>query len=223
MGMGKKNKVGVWWRYGLVFLLLLVYKPVVHFFNQARIGHPLDVNYFWSELSPEKAANLGFYNGRGGKDWKIGEPKTNIWNSGQLRSLPETRLFALELVNRDRTINNLQPLVEDPLLSQAAQNHAQDMIDRQYFDHLSPEGKSPKHRYLAIGGNPVVGVGENIAKGSFKGLGLNYGEVEKMQRGWMYSNGHRANVLEPQYKKFGYGIVTGRNGQIYAVQMFGTK
>ncbi|MBE9198640.1 MULTISPECIES: hypothetical protein [unclassified Nodularia (in: cyanobacteria)] len=33
-----------------------------------------------------------------------------------MRSLPELRTFALELVNRDRILNNLPPLPEDPEL-----------------------------------------------------------------------------------------------------------
>jgi uncharacterized protein YkwD len=214
------NKANLWWRYTFLFTLLLVIKPTTHFVTQALRGHPLDINYFWSEISPEKIWKAGFYNGNGGKDWKIGEPKATIWNAEDLRSVPELRSFALELVNRDRKINNLSPLVPDPLLSQAAQNHAQDMLYRQYFNHVSPEGQTPRNRFIAVGGSPSVGVGENILKGGVTGLGLTYGEVEKSQRGWMYSNGHRENLLTPEYKKFGFGIVSGANGQIYAVQMF---
>ncbi|WP_413171903.1 CAP domain-containing protein [Anabaena azotica] len=104
--------------------------------NQALRGHPLDINYFWSELSPDRISKLGFYNGDGGVNWKIGEPKANIWNAEQLRSQPELQKFAIELVNRDRTLNNLKPLAADPLLSQAAQLYAEDMLTRNYF---SPE------------------------------------------------------------------------------------
>ncbi|WP_413176129.1 CAP domain-containing protein [Anabaena azotica] len=88
------------------------------------------------------------------------------------------------------------------------------------FSHISPEGKNPRDRYVSAGGSPRVGVGENIAKAEIRGLGLTYGEAEKFQRGWMYSNGHRANLLTAEYKKFVYGVATGRDGRIYAVQMF---
>ncbi|WP_026100332.1 CAP domain-containing protein [Fortiea contorta] len=218
--MKTKNQTTVWWRYVLLLMLLLLAKPSSQFINQALRGHPLDINYFWSELSPDKILNFGLYNGEGGKDWKIGKPKATIWTAEQSRSLSELRQFALELVNRDRTINNLTSLNEDTILSQAAQRHAQDMLERQYFDHLTPEGKNPRDRYLASGGNPRLGIGENIVKSTVSGLGLTYGEAEKFQRGWMYSNGHRQNLLTAEYTKFGYGIVTRTDGRIYAVQMF---
>lgn len=75
------------------------------------------------------------------------------WTATSLRYMPELRVFALQLVNRDRTINNLPPLVEDPLLSKAAQFHAQDMLKRHYFEHVTPEGKTPRDRFVAIGGS----------------------------------------------------------------------
>lgn len=221
--MTTKSKTNIWWRYVVLFTVLLVSGPTTHFINQAVRGHPLDINYFWSKLSPLGIFGLGLYNGNGGADWQIGQPKATIWNAEHLRSLPELRTFALELANRDRTLNNLKPLVEDPLLSSAAQLHAQDMLERRYFDHISPEGKSPRDRYLAVGGSLRIGVGENIVKDQTQGLRLTYGNAEGFQRGWMYSNGHRANLLTPDYTKFGYGIATGGDGRIYAVQMFGAE
>ncbi|WP_370568030.1 CAP domain-containing protein [Fortiea sp. LEGE XX443] len=179
------------------------------------------MNYFWTELSPFGLLKQGLYNGNGGADWKIGKSQVTIWNAEQLRSVPELRTFALELVNRDRTINNLKTLKPDSLLSQAAQLHAQDMLEQQYFNHISLDGKTPRDRYIAVGGSRRVGVGENIIKDSVQGLGLTYGAVEDFQRGWMYSNSHRENLLTREYSKFGYGVAVGKNGQIYAVQMFG--
>lgn len=220
--MKTKNKTGAWWKYVLLFTLLLTFRPISFFIRQAQSGHPLDVNYFWTELSPFGLLQH-CYNGNGGEDWKIGECKITALNAEQLRTLPSTRNFALSLVNRDRNINNLPSLREDKLLTRAAQLHAEDMLSRRYFNHVSPEGTNPRQRYLIVGGSSQLGVGENIAKGATKGLGLTYGEAEKWQRGWMYSNGHRANLLTPEYKKFGYGIAVGADGQSYAVQMFSTN
>lgn len=217
--METNNKTGAWWKYVLLFTLLLTFRPISFFIRQAQSGHPLDISYFWTQFSP-----LGLlqhcYNGNGGKDWKIGECKITTLNAEQLRNLPQLRKFALSLVNRDRTLNNLSSLQEDKILSRAAQLHAEDMLSRKYFDHVSPEGTTPRQRYVIVGGSQPLGVGENIAKGGAKGLGLTYGEAERWQRGWMYSNGHRANLLTPEYKKFGYGIAVGADGKSYAVQMF---
>jgi uncharacterized protein YkwD len=95
------------------------------------------------------------------------------------------------------------------------------MLKRHYFNHITPEGNTPRERFVAVGGSSRVGIGENILKSiGEKGLGLTYGELEKAQRGWMYSNGHRANLLTAEYTRFGYGIAVGAGGQIYAVQLF---
>ncbi len=89
-----------------------------------------------------------FDNGQGGNGWKIGSSTISVFNAHQSRSLAENRELALILVNRDRQLNGLSPLLEDLLLSQAAQLHAQDMLTRHYYAHVTPEGKtriSPYH------------------------------------------------------------------------------
>jgi uncharacterized protein YkwD len=208
------------WRYLLFITVLLVARPTTHFISQFLRGYPLDIHYFLSELTPSALFGGGLYNGSGGADWKIGQPLATAWNAHHLRSLSEARTFALQLVNRDRRVNGLPALVEDPLLSEAAQRHAQDMLNRHYFDHVTPEGKTPRDRFIAVGGNSRVGVGENIRRRSTESPGLTYQILEESQRGWMYSNGHRENLLRPEYTKFGYGIVVGAVGRTYAVQMF---
>jgi uncharacterized protein YkwD len=218
--MMTENKKGIWWKYSLLLVGLIASTPVIHFVNQARRGHPLDINYFWSELSPLGLFGQGLYNGNGGKDWKIGQSKLNLLTSNQGRSRDQLRAFALELVNRDRVLNQTGKLTLDNLLSETAQLHAEDMSRRNYFNHITPEGNNPRDRFLASGGNKLVGVGENISRSGSKGAGLTYGIAEELQRGWMYSNGHRENLLTKEYKKFGYGIATSPDGKLYAVQMF---
>lgn len=126
------------------------------------------------------------------------------------------------MINRDRQINGLSPLVEDPLLTQTAQLYAEDMKSRNYYAHSTPEKKTPTARLAAIGGQG--GVGENIMLQS-SSLGsysvLNWALIEKFQKSWMYSRGHRENLLTPRYTKVGYGIVSDPvSGKIYAVQNF---
>jgi len=159
-------------------------------------------------------------NGKGGEGWKIGAPKASVFDGFSSKTLPEVRQFALSLVNRDRQINGLPPLVEDPLMSQASQNHSQDMLTRKYYSHITPEGKTPTDRFAMVGGRG--GVGENIMEQTgATGVSLNYRLIEEFQKGWMYSTGHRQNLLDPSYTRFGYGIVTeAMSGRAYAVQTF---
>jgi uncharacterized protein YkwD len=175
-------------------------------------------------LSLAATAKNSFWidNGLGGTDWQMGQPQVTFWNSTQPRSLPELRNFALKLINRDRQVNGLPALVEDSLLSQAAQLHAEDMKARNFYDHVTPEGRTPTDRFAAIGGEG--GVGENIMLQSHR-LGqhslLNWKLIEAFQKSWMYSDGHRANLLHPHHTRVGYGIVADPpSGRIYAVQKF---
>lgn len=159
-------------------------------------------------------------NGKGGVDWKIGPPKVSGFASFNPKTLTEVRQFALSLVNRDRQLNGLAPLVEDPLMSEAAQNHSQDMLNRNYYGHITPEGLNPTDRFALVGGRS--GVGENIMEQTgATGISLNYRLIEEFQKSWMYSAGHRQNLLEPSYTRFGYGIVTDAvSGRAYAAQLF---
>jgi len=188
--------------------------PAAHFIKQMQRGHPLDVHYFLAEITPG--------NGPGGSDWKIGSPLANFWEAYNSRSLIEMRTFALQLVNRDRVLNGMDALTEDPSLSLAAQHHANDMLKRHYFAHVSPEGETPTDRFHAMGGDPKTGAGENIIVTTDRmDLTLTYDVAEKFQKGWMYSNGHRENILTRGYKHFGYGIaVDPVTGLGYAVQDF---
>jgi hypothetical protein len=43
-------------------MLLIVAIPLLHFINHARRGHPLDINYFWPELSPLPLFGQSLYN-----------------------------------------------------------------------------------------------------------------------------------------------------------------
>lgn len=53
------------------------------------------------------------------------------------------------------------------------------------------------------------------------GLVLNDKLIERFQKGWMYSEGHRQNILRPEFTRFGFGIaLNSARGEVYAVQMF---
>ncbi|AFY29155.1 Cysteine-rich secretory protein family [Cyanobium gracile PCC 6307] len=159
-------------------------------------------------------------NGKGGSDWRIGVSSIGVLDAHQPRSLIENRALALRLVNRDRQLNGLSPLVEDALLAQAAQLHAQDMLTRRYYAHETPEGKTPTDRFSRLGGQG--GVGENIMQQTgAPGVVLSYRLIEKFQKSWMYSPGHRFNLLTPSYSRFGYGIAADPfTGRVYSVQNF---
>ncbi|MFV9506489.1 MAG: CAP domain-containing protein, partial [Oscillochloridaceae bacterium umkhey_bin13] len=74
--------------------------------------------------------------------------------------------------------------------------HSQDMAQRGYFSHFSPEGRDPSDRVDATGYQWQM-VGENIASG--------YRTPQEVVAGWMDSPGHRANILRCEFTEIGIG------------------
>ncbi len=115
--------------------------------------------------------------------------------------------------NRERAGHGLAPLTLERRLTAAAQAHGQDMVNRRFFAHDSPDGRSVADRVLAAGYTYRV-VAENIAAGQRT--------VEEVVDGWMNSPGHRANILSPDVRQIGIGFATGGEYGNMWVQVFGT-
>ena len=134
--------------------------------------------------------------------------------------LDTLRQAILGMVNKDRRDHDLPPLKLDATVNEAAQNHAEDMLRRDYYSHRSPEGKTAMDRYLEAGGSSALTVAENIARCEGCPLPTDRETVERLQRGWMNSPEHRDNILAPGLESFGFGVA-GETGQgLYAVQNF---
>jgi uncharacterized protein YkwD len=112
------------------------------------------------------------------------------------------------LTNIERAKAGCGALRVDSRLAAAAQAHSEDMVDRDYFSHTSPDGKGPGDR-AAAAGYPNWS-GENIAAG--------YPTAAAVVQGWMNSPGHKANILNCQSKATGVGYDARRN---MWTQMFG--
>ena len=129
------------------------------------------------------------------------------------------RSLALELVNEARAEAGLSALDLDAVLTEAAQSHASDMLERDYYAHVSPDGQTPFDRFLAAGGSRWAVSGENIARCSGCAAPADAGRVRAFQTGWMQSPEHRANILSEGFDRLGFGIA-GEGDEIYAVQTF---
>lgn len=111
------------------------------------------------------------------------------------------------LMNAERRARGLRPLRADRALRRAARGHANTMVRRHFFDHVSPSGSTMMARvraasYLRHAG--AYSVGENIAWG-----GGSLGTPRAIVRAWMKSPGHRANLLHPRFRDVGVGIAAG--------------
>jgi uncharacterized protein YkwD len=130
------------------------------------------------------------------------------------------RRHALELVNAARREHGRAALTLSGTLDHAAQDHAEDMLARDFYAHVSPEGEDARDRYLARGGGRYELVAENIASCSPCAEVPAAHHVEQLHRRWMDSRHHRENILSPGVTQFGFGIVAGDDGPLYAVQTF---
>ena len=65
---------------------------------------------------------------------------------GLAAPIDQQRNYLLTLLNAMRAENGADPLYLDDQLNQISQAHSQDMVDRNYFSHFTPEGKSPSDR-----------------------------------------------------------------------------
>lgn len=101
------------------------------------------------------------------------------------------------LVNHERTTLGLGALGIDGKLTQAAQAFSVDMAVRNFFDHVSPDGKDPGDRIEATGFNWLA-YGENIAFGQQT--------PREVMTAWLASEGHCENLFKPEFTVAGYGI-----------------
>ncbi|MBD0736505.1 CAP domain-containing protein [Streptomyces sp. CBMA29] len=112
------------------------------------------------------------------------------------------RAAILSLVNTQRASAGCSPLTASSSLDGLAQAFSEDMAARGFFDHTDPDGKTPWDRAKALGITNLGG--ENIARGQ--------ATAQAVMDAWMNSPGHRANILNCDYKTLGVGIHYGSGG-----------
>ncbi len=144
--------------------------------------------------------------------------------AGNLEAVEQATLC---LVDQERARNGELPLQANAELAQAAEGHAREMVEDDYFAHVSPGGETPLGRIEASGyiPNSQVGytLGENIAWGT-----LYLATPKAIVAAWIASPEHLANILNAAYTETGLGVAPsappslaeGEPGAIYS-QEFG--
>lgn len=104
----------------------------------------------------------------------------------------------LALVNGERGTVEVQPVVYNDLLTQAAQAHAEDMVENDYLDHIGLDGSEPGDR-VSETGYEWQWLAENLFRGSTK--------ESAAIRTWMAStDGHREALLNERAQEIGVGF-----------------
>jgi uncharacterized protein YkwD len=109
----------------------------------------------------------------------------------------EAEMF--KLVNEERKKKGIHELVWSPQIVPVARRHSRDMWERKYFAHVNPDGEDPADR-LTEGGVEYGLAGENLALAPTSDLAHD---------GLMNSEGHKRNILDPNFRKIGIGVIDG--------------
>lgn len=141
-----------------------------------------------------------------------------------IKTLPQVLGYAanispqevIRLTNNQRVANGLSALAENSTLDGAAIAKGQDMLAKGYWAHFSPDGTSPWSFFLSFGYKYRY-AGENLAR--------DFGDAGSAVSAWMNSPSHRENILNPNYKDIGIGVVEGNLAGVdttIIVQFLGT-
>ena len=134
-------------------------------------------------------------------------------------SLAQASVSSSELVtlaNSARAKEGLGNLQTNTKLESAAFAKANDMLEKGYFAHASPDGKTPWD-FITEAGYSYVYAGENLAIG--------YADSAELHNAWMNSASHRDNIMNPNFRDIGVAVVSGQyqGGETtVVVQMFGS-
>jgi len=123
----------------------------------------------------------------------------------------------VQLTNEIRVQHGLAPLQVHPALSKSARWMAQDMVQHDYLRHTDFLGREIDPRLPEFGYEDYREIGENIAGGQLT--------PEEVVADWMKSPGHRANLLNPNFREIGVAHLVGTHTHYkhYWVQDFGMR
>jgi uncharacterized protein YkwD len=130
--------------------------------------------------------------------------------------LPDFQAAALARINRARAagadchsagrFGPAGPLVWNDRLALAASQHSRDMNRRDFFSHTGSDGRNVSQRATAVG-YAWASIGENIEAG--------YSNVNEAVAGWMESDHHCANIMEPGFTEMALACVKGGPDNTY--------
>ncbi len=117
-------------------------------------------------------------------------------------------------------LGTVEPLAMDWSLTVASRAHSLDMADREFFDHINPDGLNPTQRARAAGYPGVVG----------ESIGTAQNSIDAIYEAWMYTRENRINILSLftafdesfHYDQIGPGFgVDPESGEIFYTVLFG--
>lgn len=120
------------------------------------------------------------------------------WMTPDLAAQQSRKIIAL--TNEFRKSLQLPALAENQKLNQAAYAKAQDMLLKEYFAHISPQGKGLDN-FLNQANYKYAVAGENLAMG--------FSAPEDVMDAWKQSPTHYANLTDLDFSQIGVGMTEG--------------
>ena len=123
----------------------------------------------------------------------------------------------IRLINEKRVATGLNPLSENPQLSQAALAKGTDMLNKDYWAHVAPDGTEP-WAFLSTAGYTYRFAGENLAR--------DFSNPGSAVDAWLASPSHTENILSEKYQETGVAVVEGDMAGVdttIIVQFFAAK
>lgn len=123
----------------------------------------------------------------------------------------------VELTNQKRQEAGLPLLRLDGTLSAAALQKGADMLARDYWAHVAPDGTEP-WKFFKDAGYQYRFAGENLAR--------DFADPQSAVSAWMASPTHQENILSSRYQDTGVAVIEGDLGGVETtliVQFFGTR
>jgi uncharacterized protein YkwD len=123
----------------------------------------------------------------------------------------EIRANLLEMINEEREVAKVPPLLVDELATRVATKHAEEMAVDEYVSHWGRDGRKPYHRYSFAGGTEATA--ENISAADNTGS-MKFGDL-KQDAAYLHVrlyqekppyDGHRRTILAPQHTHVGFGL-----------------
>jgi hypothetical protein len=106
-----------------------------------------------------------------------------------------------------------QPLAPHQMLGAVAAAHSQDMLDRDFFAHVNPDGDGPGERLAAVG-YAARSWGENLALDA---------DVLHAHDLLFLSAGHRVNMLRDSFREVGVGVRDDEGWGVMVTELFASR
>ncbi|MEQ6377371.1 CAP domain-containing protein [Bacillaceae bacterium S4-13-56] len=140
--------------------------------------------------------------------------KDGIYGVGS-SELAEAFAYQLfDVTNATRVNHGLTILEWDDMVKETAVDHSRDMAENNFFGHTNLAGQSPFDR-MDEDGIDYRMAGENLAAGQTSSIFAH--------EGLMNSEGHRKNILQPDFRLLGVGVAFSEDDQPYFTENFYTR